>query len=42
LAKVFEQGMQQRQSLYQELKQRDFYFDHFYEDKDSKKDDTDS
>lgn len=31
LANVFEQGMQQRAGLYEELKQRDFYLEHFYE-----------
>lgn len=36
LAKVFEQGMQERQNLYLDLKQRDFYFDHFYESGEGK------
>jgi hypothetical protein len=30
LAKVLEQGIKERMALYQDLKQRDFYFDHFY------------
>ncbi|MDH5300924.1 MAG: hypothetical protein OEW58_06130 [Gammaproteobacteria bacterium] len=35
LAKVFEQGMKERQSLYLDLKLRDFYFDYFYEGDDA-------
>ena len=34
LAKIMEQGFQERVALYQDLKQRDFYLDHFYKPKD--------
>ncbi|HQU16043.1 MAG: hypothetical protein B7Z66_01040 [Chromatiales bacterium 21-64-14] len=30
LAKVIEQGVRERAALYQELRQRDFYFGHFF------------
>ena len=31
LIKIVEQGVRERAALYQDLKQRDFYFDHFYD-----------
>jgi len=34
LVKIIEQGVQERAELYQSMKQRDFYFKHFYESSD--------
>jgi len=36
LIKIMEQGVQERAVLYADLKQRGFYFDHFYNTKESK------
>lgn len=38
LIKIIEQGVQERAELYQSMKQRDFYFKHFYESDDKKSD----
>lgn len=34
LAKILEQGVRDRAGLYQELRRRDFYFEHFFEAED--------